>query len=137
VVAPVVGPTLGGYLADNYSWHWCFLINGPIGVVAIALIALLLREAAAAVEEQRRRLLEAGGFDLVGFGLQWQGIRLLHADRSGTLWRVNAEAGPRNTPESQQTALTFDEIMPASVIAAAIPDGVSEEPWRFESKTTR
>jgi MFS transporter, DHA2 family, multidrug resistance protein len=69
VVAPVVGPTLGGYLADNYSWHWCFLINGPIGVAAIALIALLLREAAAAVEEQRRRLLEAGGFDLVGFVL--------------------------------------------------------------------
>jgi MFS transporter, DHA2 family, multidrug resistance protein len=69
VVAPVVGPTLGGYLADNYSWHWCFLINGPIGVAAIALIALLLREAAAAVEERRRRLLEAGGFDLVGFVL--------------------------------------------------------------------
>jgi len=69
VVAPVVGPTLGGYLADNYSWHWCFLINGPIGVGAIALIALLLREAAAAVEERRRRLLEAGGFDLVGFVL--------------------------------------------------------------------
>src|SRR5262249_22122449 len=39
VVAPVVGPTLGGYLADNYSWHWCFLINGPVGVGAIALIA--------------------------------------------------------------------------------------------------
>src|SRR5499425_646469 len=69
VVAPVVGPTLGGYLADNYSWHWCFLINGPVGVLAIALIALLLREAAAAVEEQRRRLLEAGGFDIVGFVL--------------------------------------------------------------------
>src|SRR5499425_1519102 len=69
VVAPVVGPTLGGYLADNYSWHWCFLINGPVGVGAIALIALLLREAAAAVEEQRRRLLEAGGFDVVGFVL--------------------------------------------------------------------
>src|SRR6201993_32530 len=59
VVAPVVGPTLGGWLADNYSWHWCFLINGPVGVLAIALIALLLREAAAAVKEQRRRLLEA------------------------------------------------------------------------------
>src|SRR5499427_8918069 len=69
VVAPVVGPTLGGYLADNYSWHWCFLINGPVGVVAIALIALLLRETAAAVEQQRRRLLEAGGFDVVGFVL--------------------------------------------------------------------
>jgi MFS transporter, DHA2 family, multidrug resistance protein len=33
VVAPVVGPTLGGWLADNYGWQWCFLINGPVGIV--------------------------------------------------------------------------------------------------------
>ncbi len=33
VVAPVVGPTLGGWLSDNWSWHWCFLINGPVGVM--------------------------------------------------------------------------------------------------------
>src|SRR5262252_1315498 len=44
VVAPVVGPTLGGWLADNWSWHWCFLINAPVGVLAMALIAVLLRE---------------------------------------------------------------------------------------------
>jgi DHA2 family multidrug resistance protein len=69
VVAPVVGPTLGGWLADNYSWHWCFLINGPVGVLAITVIALLLRDSAAAVEERRRRLLEEGGFDVVGFAL--------------------------------------------------------------------
>src|SRR6476660_670821 len=67
VVAPVVGPPLGGWLADNYSSHWCFLINGPVGVLAIAVIALLLRDSAAAVEERRRRLLEEGGFDVVGF----------------------------------------------------------------------
>src|ERR1700731_654980 len=48
VVAPVVGPTLGGWLADNYSWHWCFLINGPVGLFALALIALILREPATA-----------------------------------------------------------------------------------------
>src|SRR5207344_1519690 len=35
VAAPVVGPTLGGWIADNFSWQWCFLINGPIGLVAI------------------------------------------------------------------------------------------------------
>jgi DHA2 family multidrug resistance protein len=69
VVAPVVGPTLGGWLADNYSWHWCFLINGPVGVLAIAVIALLLRDSAAADAERRRRLMEAGGFDVVGFVL--------------------------------------------------------------------
>ena len=39
VVAPVVGPTLGGWLSDNLSWHWCFLINAPVGVLAMALIA--------------------------------------------------------------------------------------------------
>lgn len=32
VVAPVVGPVLGGWLSDNLSWHWCFLINDPAGV---------------------------------------------------------------------------------------------------------
>src|SRR6202041_91742 len=44
VVAPVVGPTLGGWLADNISWRWCFLINVPVGVLATAAIAMVLRE---------------------------------------------------------------------------------------------
>src|SRR6202043_1827528 len=44
VVAPVVGPTLGGWISDNWSWQWCFLINAPVGVLAMALIAALLRE---------------------------------------------------------------------------------------------
>ena len=39
VVAPVVGPTLGGWLSDNWSWQWCFEINGPIGLLALALLA--------------------------------------------------------------------------------------------------
>jgi MFS transporter, DHA2 family, multidrug resistance protein len=69
VVAPVVGPTLGGWLADNWSWNWCFLINGPVGVIAMALIALILRESAASVVERKRLLLQGGGFDLVGFVL--------------------------------------------------------------------
>src|SRR5271170_8322623 len=50
VVAPVVGPTLGGWLADNISWRWCFLINGPVGIMAIVLVNILFREPAAAVE---------------------------------------------------------------------------------------
>jgi DHA2 family multidrug resistance protein len=69
VVAPVVGPTLGGWLSDNISWHWCFLINGPVGLLAIALIALLLRESAAAAAERRRLQKQGGRFDLVGFVL--------------------------------------------------------------------
>ena len=69
VVAPVVGPTLGGWLSDNLSWHWCFLINGPVGLVAIALIAVILRESPAATAERLRLRQQAGGFDFVGFML--------------------------------------------------------------------
>jgi DHA2 family multidrug resistance protein len=69
VVAPVVGPTLGGWLADNVSWSWCFLINVPVGVFMTAAIAAILHEPAAAAAERRDWLQQAGGFDLVGFAL--------------------------------------------------------------------
>ena len=61
VVAPVVGPTLGGWLADNFSWRWCFLINGPVGLATIALIAVLLPG------RQAARRSSAARFDVVGF----------------------------------------------------------------------
>jgi DHA2 family multidrug resistance protein len=37
VVAPAIGPTLGGWITDNYSWHWIFLINVPIGILSLLL----------------------------------------------------------------------------------------------------
>src|SRR6476661_8746881 len=68
VVAPVVGPTLGGWLSDNVSWQWCFLINVPVGGIAMALIALVLRESPTARAEVRR-LQQGQGFDVIGFVL--------------------------------------------------------------------
>ena len=41
IVAPTIGPTLGGWLTDHLSWHWIFLINGPIGVIALILVQWL------------------------------------------------------------------------------------------------
>src|ERR1700743_3281897 len=55
VVAPVVGPTLGGWLSDNISWQWCFLINVPVGVLAMAAIAVILKESETARAEARRQ----------------------------------------------------------------------------------
>jgi MFS transporter, DHA2 family, multidrug resistance protein len=66
VVAPVVGPTLGGWLSDNLSWHWCFLINGPVGVIAMALIAAVLREPARAAGQTAQ---QGNRFDVIGFML--------------------------------------------------------------------
>ena len=43
VLAPSIGPTLGGWITDNYSWRWIFYINLPLGVVAFVVIALVLR----------------------------------------------------------------------------------------------
>jgi DHA2 family multidrug resistance protein len=64
VVAPVVGPTLGGWISDNWSWQWDFLINVPVGVLAMALIAVLLRE------PKRQQARQQGhGFDVIGFVL--------------------------------------------------------------------
>ena len=46
VVAPVIGPTLGGWITDNYSWRWIFLINIPVGMlVAAADVGADLRSA--------------------------------------------------------------------------------------------
>ncbi|MGQ5634585.1 MULTISPECIES: DHA2 family efflux MFS transporter permease subunit [unclassified Streptomyces] len=42
LVGPVAGPVLGGWLVDTASWHWIFLVNLPVGAVALALAALLL-----------------------------------------------------------------------------------------------
>ncbi len=65
VVAPIVGPTLGGWLADNVGWTWCFLINVPVGVFMTAAIAMVLREAPSATAEPQA----SRGFDMIGFGL--------------------------------------------------------------------
>jgi DHA2 family multidrug resistance protein len=65
VVAPVVGPTLGGWLSDNLSWHWCFLINAPVGVFAMAVIALVLREPKTARVQSQSQ--QDNRFDVVGF----------------------------------------------------------------------
>src|SRR5215475_12091135 len=39
IVAPTLGPTLGGWITDNYNWGWCFFINVPIGIVSFFLVS--------------------------------------------------------------------------------------------------
>ena len=44
VVAPLLGPTLGGWLTETYSWRWAFYINIPVGILAVILIGRLVED---------------------------------------------------------------------------------------------
>jgi DHA2 family multidrug resistance protein len=74
VCGPILGPTLGGWITDNISWHWIFLINVPVGLLSLALVQLFLCEPKA-LRDDRRRLRRTGlrvdwvGFLLVALGL--------------------------------------------------------------------
>jgi len=67
-VAPAAGPVLGGYLVQYQSWHWIFLINIPVGILAITFAGLVLRE-----ERQPR----PGRLDVPGFVLSASGLAVL------------------------------------------------------------
>jgi len=67
VVAPVIGPTLGGWITDTYTWHWVFLINVPMGLLSLFLVGTLVKEPSGA-EAEREELLKKGlRFDYLGF----------------------------------------------------------------------
>lgn len=66
--APASGPVVGGILVDYVSWHWIFLVNVPIGIVALAITALYIRE---------HREANPGRFDPFGFVLSAAGLALV------------------------------------------------------------
>lgn len=43
IIAPICGPILGGYICDNFSWGWIFLINVPMGIIVLTLCLTLLK----------------------------------------------------------------------------------------------
>ena len=67
IVAPTVGPTVGGWITDNFSWHWIFFINVPIGVASLALVHWLVDEPEVLERERRERLQRGLNIDWVGF----------------------------------------------------------------------
>src|ERR1700730_2145399 len=69
LLGPAFGPTLGGYLATNFSWNAIFTINLPIGVVAFILALIVLRDNQAEREANNQEQGVSKGFDLLGLVL--------------------------------------------------------------------
>jgi MFS transporter, DHA2 family, multidrug resistance protein len=64
IVAPILGPTLGGWITDNYSWRWIFFINLPVGILAF-LMAEELVEDPPYIQRNRRAKVDFVGFALL------------------------------------------------------------------------
>ena len=67
IVAPVIGPSIGGWVTDNYSWHWIFLVNIPIGFISLFLVQTFVDEPKVLVDERRALLRKGLKVDYVGF----------------------------------------------------------------------
>jgi DHA2 family multidrug resistance protein len=87
LIAPIVGPTLGGYITDNYSWRWIFFLNVPVGVVAVSAAWYLLEDPEYLRERREQMRRSGAGFDAMGLGLVVLGIASLEVFLSkGTEW---------------------------------------------------
>ena len=53
VVAPIAGPILGGWITDNYSWEWIFLINVPLGIIASSIVGAQMRHRPEPIERPK------------------------------------------------------------------------------------
>ncbi len=69
LIAPIVGPTLGGWITDSYSWRWIFLINVPVGLLAFAGCYFLLREPDYLVAQRAELRKQPFHFDAIGLSL--------------------------------------------------------------------
>ncbi|QOZ54516.1 DHA2 family efflux MFS transporter permease subunit [Bradyrhizobium sp. CCBAU 53338] len=119
VVAPVIGPTLGGWITDTYSWHWVFLINVPMGLLSLFLVGTLVKEPSGA-EEEREKLLSKGlRVDYVGFALVAIGL--------GSLEYVLDE-GQRNDWFGSNMIVFFAVLSAVSLLALIPWELTREEP---------
>jgi DHA2 family multidrug resistance protein len=81
VLAPTVGPVVGGWITETYSWHWLFLINVAPGIVSAALAAILLPKEPMRLSEARR--LDVPSLTLLAVGLAALEIALKEAPARG------------------------------------------------------
>ena len=103
VTAPAIGPTLGGWITDNFTWRWIFFINIPVGILSILLTSRLIQDP----PYFRRRKLSETKIDYIGLGFVALGL--------GTL-QVVLDKGQRDDWFESNFIVTLSLIAAAALI---------------------
>ena len=107
VAAPVIGPTLGGYITDNYNWRWLFLINVPVALLSLFLSARVLEDPPF-LAKLRKKIVTV---DYVGLALLAIGIGCL---------QVTLDKGEREDWFASPFIVTFGLIAAVTLVTAVI-----------------
>jgi DHA2 family multidrug resistance protein len=116
VVAPIIGPTLGGWITDNSTWRWIFLINLPVGLLSLVLTGLLVFDPPYQV---RRSFGDGLKIDYAGFGLLALGLGSLE---------VVLDEGQRNDWFSSQFIVAFSVVTVVCLVAVVFWELHHEHP---------
>jgi DHA2 family multidrug resistance protein len=106
VVAPIIGPTLGGWITDSYSWRWVFFINIPVGILAVSLAMLLIHDPPYYV---RKKIGANFRIDYVGLGLIALGLGAL---------QIVLDKGERDAWFDSHFIVTFSVICVVCLVSA-------------------
>jgi DHA2 family multidrug resistance protein len=77
LVAPILGPTLGGYITENFNWRWIFYINIPVGILSLVLTSLVVHDPPYLDEARKAQRGQPIRIDYAGLGLLAVGLAAL------------------------------------------------------------
>ena len=119
VVAPIIGPTIGGYITDTISWHWIFFLNVPIGILALFLVSIVTVEPEVLLRERAERLKRGLKVDYMGFILATIGL-------SGLL--ITLDRGQEENWFSSNLIIITTTMAVVGLIAMVVWESLHEDP---------
>jgi MFS transporter, DHA2 family, multidrug resistance protein len=115
VTAPAIGPTLGGWITDNFTWRWIFFINIPVGILSLLLTTRLIQDP----PFLKRRKLSETSIDYVGLGFVALGLGAL---------QIVLDKGQRDDWFESHFIVTLSAIAAASLIFLVIWEWTRKDP---------